>query len=47
MDKGILKGNLVDKYWQDYKKGLHKRKNRKTKNLPVHRQNILKVDSGN
>ena len=35
MDKGSLKGNLVDKYWQDYKKGLHKRKNRKTKNLPV------------
>ena len=30
MDKGSLKGNLVDKYWQDYKKGLHKRKNRKT-----------------
>ena len=36
MDKGSLKGNLVDKYWQDYKKGLHKRKDSKTKNLPVH-----------
>ena len=35
MDNGSLKGNLVDKYWKDYKKGIHKRKNRKTKNLPV------------
>ncbi len=34
-EKGVLKGNLVEKYWEDYKKGLHKRKNRKSKILPV------------